>query len=370
MKEKKQHYGLLPNSIIPPKEKIMEKTKNHNIVFKAIVGSQAYGTSVPSSDVDHKGIYQQPNNDILGFNYKEQIDVTKDECYYEIRRFLELASKANPTILELLFSPKDCIVTTSPQHERLVEIRNKFLTKECRNSFGGYAVQQIQKAKGLNKKMNWEKERIERKTPLDFCYVPFQSGSIPLKDWLTTQGFKQEDCGLAKINHMEGCYNLFWLPNIGMKGVVGNDSNSIRLSSIPKGELPKILISYNEEAYQRHCRDFGSYQEWLEKRNTQRYVDVENHGQQIDGKNLMHCRRLLDMAMEIAETGTLQVRRSNAEYLLSIRQGKVSLEDIIVQAEEDIQRMNEMFLKSNLPDKVDENFVNDLLLEMRLNYGK
>lgn len=45
-----------------------------NIIYKTIVGSQAYGTSIPTSDIDIKGIYVQPNDDILSFQYKEQIE--------------------------------------------------------------------------------------------------------------------------------------------------------------------------------------------------------------------------------------------------------------------------------------------------------
>jgi len=32
----------------------------HSLILRAIVGSQAYGTSTPQSDIDYKGIYAQP----------------------------------------------------------------------------------------------------------------------------------------------------------------------------------------------------------------------------------------------------------------------------------------------------------------------
>ena len=110
---------------------------NEKIIFKAVVGSQSYGTSTPTSDVDYKGVYIQDIDDLLGFKYKEQIDVSKDEVYYEVRRFIQLLQSANPTVLELLYSPKDCILESSPQFDLLVANRDKFLTKKCLNSFGG-----------------------------------------------------------------------------------------------------------------------------------------------------------------------------------------------------------------------------------------
>ena len=67
-----------------------------------MVGSQAYGTATPNSDQDFKGVFIQHEDDILGFNYVEQYEVSKDECYYEVRRFLQLLQSANPTVLEML----------------------------------------------------------------------------------------------------------------------------------------------------------------------------------------------------------------------------------------------------------------------------
>lgn len=61
------------------------------ILFKAIVGSKAYGLDLPTSDTDIRGIYLQPNEYRLGFGYNEQInDKTNDIVYYELNRFVSL----------------------------------------------------------------------------------------------------------------------------------------------------------------------------------------------------------------------------------------------------------------------------------------
>lgn len=348
-----------------------------NLIFKAIVGSQAYGTAIPTSDIDYKGILLADRKDLDGFTYKEQIEVGKDETYYEVRRFLQLAQSANPTILELLFSPEDCILKSTPQYELIKKYRNKFLTIQCANSFGGYAIAQIKKAKGLDKKMNFEKARIERKGPLDFCYVYYHGITKPLKQWLDSNDYKQEYCGLSKLNHIKDCYALYYdyskmyenargvLNDLGFKGIVGEDSNELRLSNIPKNSEPELLIYFNKDGYSMHCKDYREYQDWLQNRNTQRYVDSQTHGQQIDGKNLMHCRRLLDMAMEIAMTKTINIRRPNAVDLLKIRKGEVSLERLLEESEQDVKKLDELFAKSNLPKEVDPTWVNELLLQIR-----
>lgn len=336
-----------------------------NLIFKAIVGSQSYGTSTPTSDIDYKGVYMQNVDELISFGYKEQIDVSKDECYYELRRFMQLLQSANPTVLELIYSPSECIIKTTPQFDLLVKNRGKFLTKKCLLSFGGYAIAQIKKAKGLDKKMNWEKEKIKRKTPIDFVYCYVDGKTLSIKKWLDINGKKQENCGLTALDHFKDCFNLYYYDNIQFKGIVLDDSNSVRLSSIPKGITPETIVYYNKDAYSMHCKKYIEYKTWLENRNTQRYVDIKGHNQKIDGKNLLHCRRLLDMAIEIATENTITVKRPNAEYLLSIRRGEVNLDKIIEEGENDLKRLEELFSKSNLPDECDKDFVNNLLLEIR-----
>lgn len=385
--------------------------ENNLILFQGIVGSQAYGTATPQSDIDEKFVYILPEDYILGNGYIEQLTLTDDYVGYEIKRFLDLLSTNNPTVLELLNLPEDCIRIKQPVFDLVLQNKDKFLTKICKDSFGGYARQQIHKAKGMDKMMNWEKEKIKRKTPLDFCYVVIGEKSLPLKKWLKLNSMEQKFCGLAKIPNARDLYALFYdetahscfskfvseeersmnksLINynlskksksfgLGYKGVeLINDeldvssSNSLRLSSIPKGETASCIISYNKDGYISHCRDYKNYTNWIKNRNVQRWVDIENHNQKIDGKNMLHCVRLIDVALEIAEGKGLNVRRPNADYLLSIRKGKVDLETLIQDSEIKIKKIDEAFANSSLPNFVDKEFINDLLIKIRrITYNK
>lgn len=342
-------------------------------IFECIIGSTAYGTNLPTSDVDIKGVYCQPNSDILGLNYQEQRNIDKDTTFYEIRRFIDLLGSANPTVLEMLFVDERFINYIHPCFQIVCDQRHKFLTKQCANSFGGYAVAQIKKAKGLNKKQNWEKERIERKTVLDFCTF-FENGKTkPVTEWLAEHDLHQKYIGLAGLDKMPNCYAMYYddfLTPIGFRGIVEPDSNDVRLSSIPKGKWCMGVMYFNKEAYSIHCKEFREYESWLKNRNEARYVDTMKAGQQIDSKNIMHCVRLLDCALEIAETGSLSVFRPNAVDLLKIRKGECDLESIIQQCEEKIARMDELFAKSNLPDKIDQQFKHELILEVRNKFEK
>ena len=342
----------------------------HKFLFKAIVGSQSSGCATPDSDIDVKAVYMQTIDELITFNYIPQIDITKDETYWEVQRFLQLLQSANPSVLELLYSPEDCILETTPQFELLRKNRDKFLTKKCKHSFGGYVRSQLHKASGLDKKMNWEKERIERKEIFDFIYYEENGKTYNINklfDYDGVDGRNPYRCGLVALDHMKDYYALYYDENneCGFRGLISEGSNQLRLSSIPKGLKPIVNIYFNHEHYSKHCKEYKEYTEWLGKRNTSRYVDNVGHGQMIDSKNLLHCRRLLDICVEIASTNTFNVRRPNVEYLLSIKKGKVSLPIIIEEANNDLSKIDELFEKSNLPEDCSKEFVDELLLKIR-----
>lgn len=351
---------------------IEQKSPDARPLYLVIRGSHAYGTNVPTSDIDYAGVFIQSLSDILGNSYKEQInDDNNDIVIYEIRRFLELLQSNNPTVLELLNTPEDCVIYKHPIFDEVLNNRDKFITKICAKSFGGYAKQQISKAKGQDKKQNWEKERVSRKTPIDFCYIHKGEYSYNLKEYLEKHNIPQQLCGLSKSPHGKDIYALFFSEDfVKFKGIEFENSNDIRLSSIPK-DLPESCflghISYNKDSYSQHCKDYLSYQTWLEERNESRWVDVKSHGQKIDGKNMMHCVRLMQMAREIAEGKGINVRRSNANELISIRKGEVDLQTLINNVESEIVEIDNLFAASNLPDKVESDLINEILILIRKN---
>lgn len=127
-----------------------------NILFEVVVGSRAYGTHREDSDWDRKFVYILPPDYILGLGYVEGLSVNKDWVGWEIRRFLELLGSANPTVLEVLYSPEDCIISRHPIFDVILEARSSFVTKGCLASFGGWAVQNIKKARKGDGKINFK----------------------------------------------------------------------------------------------------------------------------------------------------------------------------------------------------------------------
>lgn len=346
------------------------------IIFEAIMGSHAYGTNLPSSDKDIRGVFMQPIEDILKYGYIEQVaDEKNDIVYYELKRFLELVEKNNPNIIELLFVPKDCVLTLKDQWKMLEIHRAKFLTKKCRYTFAGYAVDQIKKARGLNKKMNWEESAIIRKSVLEFCYVLVNGGSQSLHDWFVNLNedinqYDQRDFGLAKINHAHNVYAMYNLSKYDIpKGIVSdpNTANDVQLSSIPKNLPITAYLIFNKDAYSKHCREYRDYQTWIKNRNVDRFKMNKAHGKNYDSKNLSHCIRLLDVALEIPEKNAIIVRRpkEHVDLLMTIRRGELEYDEIIGLAESKINLLNKVYKESSLPDKIDKELIINILYKIR-----
>ena len=348
---------------------IADLRRQNLILFEAISGSRAYGTNLPHSDTDLKGVFVLPEKEFFGLDYIPQIaNETNDEVFYELRRFVELLLKNNPTVLELLGTPADCIIYKHPLFEQFQAA--DFLSKLCRQSFAEYAVAQIRKAKGLNKKIN-NPEPPARKSVLDFCYVTLGAGAQPVGDWLARKGYAADQCGLVNVPHVIDLYALFVdetpARSLGYRGLVRDPETSqdVLLSAVPKGEEPATNLSFNRNGYSTYCRVFREYWEWVAKRNKERYENTVQHGKNYDAKNMLHVFRLLQMAEEIATAGQLNVRRPNRKFLLQIRRGEFEYADLVAQAEELIARVEQAFAASALPETPDRERGEELLRQVR-----
>lgn len=336
------------------------------LLFECISGSRAYGLATPKSDIDLKGVFYLPRDLFYGLSYIPQVsNESNDEVYYELGRFMELLIKNNPNILEMLASPADCVLYKHPIMDRLH--LNMFLSKNCRETFGGYAITQVRKAKGLKKKMVNPMPQ-KRASVLDFCYVLEGYTAVNLKSWLEKKNYRQEQCGLVNIPHAKGMFALFYdaESKFQYKGIALNEfANEVSLSSIPKEAQEIGYLSFHAESYSMYCKEFKEYWDWVDKRNEDRYLDNKQHGKDYDAKNMMHTIRLLQVTEELLKTGELQVNRPNREELLAIRSGKFEYSALLAQAEMLIQKIDSAYAQTKLPESIDHQQLENILIEMR-----
>jgi uncharacterized protein len=116
-----------------------------HVIYRCVVGSHAYGLASETSDVDHRGIYLPPAELHWSlFGVPEQLeDKSTDEVYWELRKFVTLALKANPNILECLYTP--LVQHSSPVADALLAMRASFLSKHVYQTYNGYVLSQFKR---------------------------------------------------------------------------------------------------------------------------------------------------------------------------------------------------------------------------------
>jgi predicted nucleotidyltransferase len=113
------------------------------IIYRCVVGSRAYGLDNDESDTDRRGIYLAPAEMQWSlFGAPEQFeDNATQSCFWELQKFLAMALKANPNILECLYSPM--VEKATPLGEELLALRQQFLSQMIFQTFNGYAMSQF-----------------------------------------------------------------------------------------------------------------------------------------------------------------------------------------------------------------------------------
>ena len=115
------------------------------VIYRCVVGSRAYGLDNDDSDTDRRGVYLAPAELQWSlFGAPEQFeDNATQSCYWELQKFLAMALKANPNILECLYSPM--VEKITPLGEELLALRQHFLSQMIFQTFNGYAMSQFKK---------------------------------------------------------------------------------------------------------------------------------------------------------------------------------------------------------------------------------
>ncbi|WP_027481039.1 nucleotidyltransferase domain-containing protein [Deinococcus pimensis] len=115
------------------------------VQYRCVVGSRAFGLETDASDTDRRGFYLPPADAHWSlWGVPEQLeDHDTQETYWELQKFLTLALKANPNVLECLYTP--LVETASPLALDLLDMRDAFLSTLVYQTYNGYVLSQFGK---------------------------------------------------------------------------------------------------------------------------------------------------------------------------------------------------------------------------------
>lgn len=118
-----------------------------------------------------------------------------------------------------------------------------------------------------------------------------------------------------------------------------------------------------EQGYRAALRHWNQYQGWLRNRNPARAELEARYG--YDTKHAMHLLRLLRIGEEILADGLVRVLRPDAAWLLSVRRGALSYEEVLALAAEHRARLDALIATSPLPEEPDTRAADELLISMQ-----
>ena len=278
-------------------------------------------------------------------------------------------SEANPTTMEMLFLPEDCILKTSPAHSLLVANRALFVTQKAVDSHLGYALSQIKKARGTNKRV-WNPWPEEPPQAEDYClFIGDAKGrAVPVRE----AGVDLAACRVARLTgnrapDMFALYDYGGAPTGG--GVFRNGTLVVdEASALDPARRIGVLV-FNEQSFNSAKRQHREYWDWRRNRNESRWTAQERGQMDYDAKNMMHLVRLLLSGENIVKTGEPIVRfgGERLETLLSIRRGEWKFDDIMAFADEKKAVIESG--KGNLPSDCDKAKVDKLIASVMKEAG-
>jgi predicted nucleotidyltransferase len=335
---------------------------NNNLLVKHYAGSQAYGTSLPTSDVDFRGIFYADPVHVRTpfFPVKEVSDLEEEDTkFYELAHFLKLCLDCNPNIVETLWVEEEDVVFSTPAYEHLRQVRASLLSSKIAFTTSGYAMSQLKRIKGHNR---WINNPQSEEPPRQLDYVSLIQNFHPDKRFkLDLRDFHE---GWRLIPYGGNILGLY--PAKGYESFTAKDGtlNLLYEGDHHEESTPVAILKYNLDEYKRDKERWRNYWTWKKNRNQKRSALEEEFG--YDTKHAMHLVRLLRMGKEALKDGKLLVKRPDAEELLAIRRGVWTYEELLEYAEMMDAEIREIwYKKTELPKKPDVKNAASLLLELQ-----
>ena len=294
-------------------------------IFCTVHGSQAYGTNLPGSDTDVKGVCVPPKEYYFGHDMTfEQAEQSEpDMVVYSLKKFMALAANCNPNIIEVLFTDREHWIEWTDAGLKLWRNRRLFLSKKAKHTFSGYAMAQLKRIKGH-------------------------------KAWLLNPPTHQptrEEFGLSVESKVSASA-------MGAMTSLEADGHTFDQSV--------MRLLGQERAYHTALTQWKQYKNWEKSRNVKRAALEAEHG--YDTKHAMHLVRLMRMGEEILTTGEVLVKRPDASELLEIRAGAWSYDKLIAWAETQDQKLTRLYERHSreqeLPNKPDQKALRQLCIEI------
>ena len=333
------------------------------MLVKHYAGSLAYGTNLPTSDVDFRGIFCADPINIRTpfFRVGEATDTSEEDTkLYELSHFMKLCLDCNPNIIETLWVDDSDITFRTPAYDHLRTHRRELLSSKIAFTTSGYALAQLKRIKGHNK---WINNPQPEQPPRQIDFVTLVQNFTEEKLFRVNIEQLRDDWRLIPYGH-----NIFGL--IQAKGyqsysddfTLNTNDDGVKVYPTGAERIPAYVVKFNKQEYNEAKERHKQYWTWKKNRNESRGELEEQFG--YDTKHAMHLVRLLRMGVEALRYGEIIVKRPDADELLEIRNGSWTYEQVVDYAEGmDNFVRGTLYKETQLRKKPDLKFAAKLLME-------
>lgn len=339
------------------------------LIYMVRAGSHAYGMNTPESDLDLRGICLLDKEHVLGntrfegYQPSEKGREENDIAIYSIIKFMNLASALNPNVVEILAVDSSDILFMDPIMQSLRENIDLFLSQRAYHSFSGYAFSQLKRIKRhrayLLNPPKTKPTRSQFGLPESHSLLNIEEMNAFI--WLVTQLLQDSmvESTLSKETKDE-------LSDIDWPGLVNSSDLPEECGPILEDltgsskELIRAVMA--ERKYRKALKQWKAYQSWKKHRNAARADLEKKFG--FDTKHASHLCRLLSMGIEILRGEGVIVKRPDASWLLDIRRGAMTYEEVERWAAEKKEEMEQAYSTTKLPKKPNYKAIENL--QMRL----
>lgn len=312
--------------------KTEERLKN-NIILLGLAGSYSYGTNIPTSDIDIRGLSRNTKEDLLGLNQQTNTslytDKNTDTTVYTLAHAIPLLLNCNPNMVEMLGLREEDYLQLTPDGKKLIANQRMFYSKKAQFSFGGYATAQLRRLQNALARDSYPAEEKQRHI----------LGSLENAIQTFNDRYKEQH-GITVAIHNGKLVTSMTLQNYPLQDAYGMFS-----------EMRAVIREYNKLNHRNQKKDDAHL-----------------------NKHAMHLIRLLYTGTELLETGIMHTyREKEHDLLMDIRNGKFQNPDhtfnnaffeLVDQLENQFQYAAK---HSILPEKPNTKQVNDFLITLNTN---
>ncbi|WP_010298044.1 DNA polymerase beta superfamily protein [Candidatus Odyssella thessalonicensis] len=315
------------------------------IIVKLKFGSHLYGTATADSDLDVKAVYMPRARDILLQTISPAIVVGRDKvagekntCQdidfeaYSPHKFLSLLAEGQIVALDMLFAPSAYFIDPpSPLWEQIQGVAYKLLNKKAA-SFVRYCRQQASKygLKGCRVAAARQAENLLEKALKQY---PARSKLNLLEPELHKLSMQSELIQLGNMVNLEGIAAKY-IEICGKKILF---SASIKTAC---EIVHKLVGQYGARAL------------------------AAERNENVDWKALSHAVRIGYEAIEFLTDHKITFPRPEALHLVAIKQGKIPFQEVAIEIEQLLTRVEEASLTSTLPDGYDPELINEFIADI------